>query len=379
MSGLEVMLLGALTADPQAVPVLAGAGGNGRTRALLALRDRLGPSNAQYVDLERVATTPEQFLRTLIAHSPFATPDGQLPARPATPRVAFDEALKFLAGARTRDGQPATFLLDEVLELRTFESFPGLRTLLADFIATVQRSENRFVLSTRFAHRARRLFSGEASRLRVHAVEPLPPDAIQAALVGEYRGVTAGIDAADLAATVHALTQGRPLYVHAVLNALKAMSSEGACDPISALAAVLMPGTRLDAECRFAYEFRLHRARGYGALKGILACLAEQEPQTLTEVARRLQRTPGSTKDYLGWLEDVDLLRCDRKRYRFADPLLRVWVRLNGDPTPCTEEDVAREVHRYAMERLPRSPAAPPAPVSRPAMRPGREAEMEID
>jgi hypothetical protein len=324
------------------------------------------------VDLERVATTPERFLRALIARSPFAPADGELPPPPPTPRAAFDAALKFLAGARTRDGQPATFLLDEVLELRTFESFPGLRTVLADFVQGIQRSDNRFVLSTRFVNRARRLLDPGAgpSRLRLHAVEPLTADAVRAALVGEYRGLAVGSDTAEVAATVHGLTGGRPVYVHAVLGALKAMAAEVACDPISALAAVLMPGTRLDAECRFAYELRLHRARGYGALKAILAVLAEEEALTLTDVARRLQRTPGSTKDYLTWLEDVDLLRCDRKRYRFADPLLRVWVRLNGASEPCGEEDVAREVHRYAMERL---PAAVPAGAARPAARQDRE------
>ena len=60
--------------------------------------------------------------------------------------------------------------------------------------------------------------------------------------------------------------------------------------------------------CRFCYELRLHRARGYGALKAILEVLAEEEPLTLTEIAQRLRRTPGSTKDYLSWLEDVDLI-----------------------------------------------------------------------
>ena len=34
---------------------------------------------------------------------------------------------------------------------------------------------------------------------------------------------------------------------------------------------------------------------------------AEDEALTLTEISHRLQRTPGSTKDYLSWLEDVDL------------------------------------------------------------------------
>ena len=85
----------------------------------------------------------------------------------------------------------------------------------------------------------------------------------------------------------------------------------------------------LAAACRFCYELRLHRARGYGALKAILDVLAEEEPLTLTEIALRLHRTPGSTKDYLSWLEDVDLIMSRQKRYSFTDPLLRLWVRLH--------------------------------------------------
>ena len=91
----------------------------------------------------------------------------------------------------------------------------------------------------------------------------------------------------------------------------------------------MAPDGELAVRCRFSYELRLHRARGYGALKAILDVLAADEPLTLTGIAQRLDRTPGSTKDYLTWLQDVDLVACDRKRYRFADPLLRLWVRIN--------------------------------------------------
>ncbi len=58
-------------------------------------------------------------------------------------------------------------------------------------------------------------------------------------------------------------------------------------------------------------------------------------------------RTPGSTKDYLSWLEDVDLIVSQQKRYSFADPLLRLWVRLHGRPVPPGDDDLAREVHAY--------------------------------
>src|SRR5262249_22471246 len=134
-------------------------------------------------------------------------------------------------------------------------------------------------------------------------------------------------DAEFLARTVHTLADGRPVYVRAIADELAAARDHGApesTDPISALASVLAPSGRLAQQCNFCYELRLHRARGYGALKAILEILAEEEGLTLTEISIRLQRTPGSTKDYLSWLEDVDLVTSRQKRYSFTDPLLRL-------------------------------------------------------
>jgi hypothetical protein len=125
---------------------------------------------------------------------------------------------------------------------------------------------------------------------------------------------------------------------------------------VSALVALMAPAGQLSRQCCFSYELRLHRARGYGALKAILDILADEEGLTLTEISQRLLRTPGSTKDYLSWLEDVDLVTSREKRYSFADPLLRLWVRLHCQPTAPTEEDLVREVHRYALPRLPQQP-----------------------
>jgi len=138
-----------------------------------------------------------------------------------------------------------------------------------------------------------------------------------------------------------------------------AMAAHGPADPVSALAALLAPGGALALHCRYCYELRLHRARGYGALKAILEVLAEEEPLTLTEIALRLRRTPGSTKDYLSWLEDVDLIVSHQKRYSFADPMMRLWVRLHCRPAPPSNEDVVREVHRYVIGRLPSTEPAP--------------------
>ncbi|RPJ53664.1 MAG: winged helix-turn-helix domain-containing protein, partial [Acidobacteria bacterium] len=86
----------------------------------------------------------------------------------------------------------------------------------------------------------------------------------------------------------------------------------------------------------------------YGALKAILEILAEEEPLTLTEISLRLGRTPGSTKDYLSWLDDVDLVAVQQKRYRFRDPLLRVWCRLHCRAKEPQPEEVANEGAAYA-------------------------------
>src|SRR5207247_823170 len=139
------------------------------------------------------------------------------------------------------------------------------------------------------------------------------------------------------------------------LTMMREHGGPGSGDAISALAALLAPDGRLARQCGYCYELRLHRARGYGALKAILEILAEEEGLTLTEISHRMERTPGSTKDYLSWLEDVDLVASYQKRYSFTDPLLRVWVRLHCRATAPTDDDLAREVHRYALPRLPAS------------------------
>src|SRR6202040_2447604 len=159
------------------------------------------------------------------------------------------------------------------------------------------------------------------------------------------------------ARTVQTLADGRPAYVRALADELASMPGS---DAISALAALLAPDGRLSRQCGFCYELRLHRARGYGALKAILEILAEEEGLTLTEISQRLQRTPGSTKDYLSWLEDVDLVTARQKRYTFTDPLLRLWVRLHCRASAPTDDDLAREIHRYALPRLPPQTEPPP-------------------
>ena len=50
----------ALDASPSRIPVLLGGCGSGRSSVLQQLRERLGRGAAQYIDIDRTATTPER-------------------------------------------------------------------------------------------------------------------------------------------------------------------------------------------------------------------------------------------------------------------------------------------------------------------------------
>lgn len=344
---VDVRLAAALADEPSRIPVLLGPCGSGRTRALCRLRDRLPAHAAQYVDVERVVSTPERFLERLTAGTPFVWQPP--PGAPDGPREAYARALSYFARARTAGGGPATFLLDEAFDVRVFESFPGLAGVLGDTLAALASSPNRAVLATKFEARALRALRGASDRFLVLHAPAVAVSAIAASLMA-----TPGARpdwAQDAARAIVALADGRAAYAAAMVRVVSAEPA-GACDPVEAFARLLGPGGDLASRCRFSFECRLHRARGYGALRAVLEILADDEPLNLTEISLRLGRSPGSTKDYLGWLEDVDLVRVQGKRYRVADPVLRLWIGLNTGPDAPAEADAADAVRRYALARL---------------------------
>ena len=354
----ERRLLAALEAEPSRVPVVVGGCGGGRSSILERLGEHLGPGTV-LVDLERVATTPERCLSSVLGalrgHAVFA--DSGEPV-PGAPRIAFDRLCRLFARARTPGGGAVTFLIDETLEIRTFESFPGLRGAFAMFRQSLLDGPNRFVLTTRFAARTVRLFRDAPGPFEFVHLPPLTPAEVRAALAD------IGLDGAehrrrDTAGLVHALTGGRPRYVRLLAETAAARGLA----PVDALVAGLRPGAHLDMACRISFELRLHQARGRGALAAVLHILAADEPLTLTEVADRLGRTPGAARDYLAWLVDVDLIEARGKRYRYVDPLVRLWVRLRGQAAPSSDEALSRGVREYAAIRLPE--LAPGSPTAR--------------
>ena len=351
---IEQRVRAALDATPARIPVVIGGCGTGRSTLLQRIQDELGVNVCQYINAESVALTPEGLLHAIIDGSDYVLPITNSPALNSrqSPRTSFNALLEFFNHEHRRNGPTPTFLIDEVLDIRTLESFPGLRGVMRELFESLAESPNRFVLTSRFVNRTLRSLKDLSGQFEVIQLPPLTASEAITSLERCGVGQTAG-ERSDIGRMVHALTDGRAAYVSLLTSALAATNGASGGDPVSSLTGQMAPGTSLWWRCRFSYELRLHRARGYGSLKGILAILAHDEPQTLTEIANKLGRTPGSTKDYLSWLEDVDLVQSRQKRYSYTDPILRLWVRLHAQSKPPTEMDLAREVQEYAVQRLP--------------------------
>jgi hypothetical protein len=341
--------------DHGRIPVVLGGCGAGRTSLLLRIEELVGRRCAQYIDFAAAATTPERCYAAIAADIRTAAAEGTPAATPASPRDAVDALFQYFDRAAHASAEGLTVLIDEFLDIRTFENFPGLRHVQRDFIAHLSASPARFVLAARFTARTHRLLRDAPARFEVVHLPPLDVADVRH-LSQRMNGDRADRHTAHVAGAVAALCAGRAAYATLLLDAVASLGPS--VDPVAAMAALFKPDGRLTARCRESYEFRLHRARGYGALKAIVSILADTEPLTLTEIALRLQRTPGSTKDYLSWLEDVDLIVCSGKRYSIDDPLVRLYVRLYGHPSPPSDDDIVREVSTYARARVPVGPAA---------------------
>ena len=339
----------AASLDAGRIPVLLGGCGSGRTTLMRRLAtaakadDTRGP--ARYIDLAAVATTPERCAAAI---------NGAPVVAGTSARAAFDQLMDGFDRASSA-GMRATFLLDEFQELRTFENFPGLRDVQRDFVARLAASPSQFVLSSRFTARAHRLLRDAPARFEVIHMPGL--DVAEVETLARARDGRADW-ARQVAPAVHAISAGRIGYAAALLDT---MAGAARSEAEIALAELFAPAGRLASTSRFSYEFRLHRARGYGALKAILGILAEEEPLTLTDIAHRLHRTPGSTKDYLSWLEDVDVINVERKKYTFDDPLVRLFVRLYTGAEPPSQDRVLAETRQFAATRLASPPASAPA------------------
>lgn len=316
--------------------LLEGPPGAGKTTLLGLLATALKREGFAVVslDLMGAASSPERFVAAAL---------GALPAEHFASRMGDALEIRRLAGAGRAHaaeavhalfslfasldeagGRPVALLLDEATEIRSLAYFKGLREVARPFTAALRARRRGTLLATSFPTLARTLLGIDGREV--------PP--LVAAELQPWAG-----SATD---EILRLSFGWARHARILLDALPSHAGLAA-----AWVAEMSPGGRLETACRATYESLLLRSRGYGVSKALLAMIAHQEGQNLTALYRQLGRSPGATRDYLGWLLGVDAVRMLGKRYHFVDGLVACWLRLYGrgrQPLPREIEAAAAEL-----------------------------------
>ena len=325
--------------------MVLGPRGSGKTTLLRRVRSLIGTTRpTALIQIEPIAASPEILCERFLHIACEALSSGSSRSSRLGP---FKRFVWSLSKTKPR----AVLLLDDITELRTLSYFPGVEKPLESVLEALSKKQAPdCVVTSRFPAWVASSFSDLSNTARAHfdvvEIPPLSTDQLGTyALEGDEQLVAA--------------TGGLPVHIAPLIARLEAGD-----DLPTALAAEMADRGQLEAECRATLGQLLHRARGYGACKAVLHVLAEEEGLRLTDVARRLDRTPGSARDYLRWLEEVDLITARDKRFFFVDPVLRLWLRLYGRGEFPSRDVIEAEVERHLGHNLSGEPPRETVPTT---------------
>jgi len=392
---------------PAPFVVVDGARGLGKSSLLERAAARLAARGVIPVlaDIDRIGASPEELARHLMlcvdraarlaGHDPFPAESGpgdlarSLGAQLASARPAaaalLEGALSYPRAAAEHLSRPLVLVLDELGEISCLSRHAGLRGLEGLVARALAGPAGTAVLASaapasRAGSLLRRCEEEAAAAGRPFVILPLAPwshDEMAEFLRdrGGYRPA-GGVVASWLRAT-----GGRPLY--AEILARRCLGPGRTAGLTEALAAEMgaADGT-LRRECRFDYHLLVERSRGKAVVRSILSLVAGARRVNLTAVARHTRTSLPTATDYLRWMMEVGLLQREGRTYRLADPLLGMWLRLNGPEASDPLEEAVRLLED-APGASPDGPASsillPPASPSPPARGRGGDFPMEID
>ena len=219
--------------------------------------------------------------------------------------------------------------LDEFTEIDVLSHYPNIDEPLKNFRASMQaQSDIAYVVAGSAISALEKMIRDHSSPLFLQfetlELAPFTREATQE-LVSK---IIPNID--PLACRhIHRLSFGHPFYIPAIARRTVRLTND-IPDVEKVNQAFILETLSRDGQiynyCRYLYDISLQKARGYGILKGILQVLAEEEELTLSEIARRIKKSPSATQSYLRWLMEVSLISEEEKVYFYRDPVLRYWV-----------------------------------------------------
>jgi len=219
--------------------------------------------------------------------------------------------------------------LDEFTEIDVLSHYPGISEPLKNFRSSLQaQSDTAYIVAGSAITALEKMIKDHSSPLflQFETLE-LAPFTREATLELASK-IIPNIDPVA-SRHIHRLSFGHPFYVTAIARRTLRLADD-IPDVEKVNQAFILEALSRDGQiynyCRYLYDISLQKARGYGILKGILQVLAEEEELTLSEIAKRIAKSPSATQSYLRWLMEVSLVEEEEKVYFYRDPVLRYWV-----------------------------------------------------
>ncbi|MBC8264801.1 MAG: ArsR family transcriptional regulator [Anaerolineales bacterium] len=340
-----------------------------------------------YINLEDICTSPEVFSQRymgLVAFWALTSGEGEIDRFLTIPRLLAGEAASSKAVVQTAGsmageldrsqpdyglllklafdfpqrlaselGKKLVLFLDEFTEISVLSNYPRLKDPLKSFRASVQQhGDVAHVIAGSAISVLERMIKAHQSPLFLQfEMLELAPFSREGSLELASK-ILPGLS--PLAGRqIHRLSFGHPFYITAIAQRARRLPTE-TLDTEAVTQAFVIEALSREGQiynyCRYLYDISLQRARGYGILKAILQVLAEEEELTLSEIARRIAKSPPATREYLRWLMEVDLVTEEDKLYFYRDPVLRYWVAYATKGIEVDHMPRRQELHRLMRE-----------------------------
>ncbi len=336
------------------------------------VQEKEGPVAAAYIDLPRLAFTPEAFAvqysgsllywlggDTEARIEPYFDPAYQLAAAGRYGARSLSDHLLTLQQELQKErpdqhlllelalnlpevwaqatGRRVLLILDEFPSLLALNNYPQVHDVIALFRAVLQaQSRVCYVVAGSVISLMERIFLSAESPLFVHfQLETVGPFGREdSAELARKRLATIGDVSPDVLAAVYQVTRGHPFYIYAttmrVLEMTTLLHRPVNSQTVQEAFVLETLGTngRIYNLCRYLLEESLQRARGETMPQAVLQVLArESAGLSLTQLSRRLKRPTGAIRQVLNWLIEVDLVQQhEDKTYGFRDAVLQLWV-----------------------------------------------------
>lgn len=365
---LDLLKTRVLRGEPQRLAIW-GQRRIGKTLLLKEFCARLLEENwgglLAYVDVETIASSPENFVLGYIGHlllwvsgrwrglpPAFLDPGSLAEAAASSELRSIRQAVGALSSQLSQErpnrqallslafqlpervgqelGRPTLVILDEFCEILSLDKYEGVQVLPL-FRGLMEQSSISYILAGSAMSAMRWMADNHESPLFAQldrlSLSVFTPDGVRE-LVGKM--TTEGYDAETIG-EITRLSGRHPYYVRCLVRRLESLQRLHQLPPSPETVRYAFLIETLSTEgsiynfCRYVYDTSLHKAVGYGPLKAILQLLAEEEERP-ARMARRLKVSQPAVWGYLRRLEEVDLLVKENSTYRYRDQVLQFWV-----------------------------------------------------